>query len=305
MPEPKEIHVDAILTNIAVQYRNKAFVADEILPVLPVQKKSDKFYIYNKPDRFSIHPTVLAPKAEANEVDWSISTDTYSCTNHALRDLVTAEEEANADSPITPRIDTVEYLTDIMLLAREKRVRDTLYAGLSYDTPTTKWNAEGSDPIKDIETAKESMFLDPNIIVIPRAVFAVLKNHQKIVDRVKYSQRGVITPDLLAELFEVDRVVIAVSRYNSAKPGKTPVYEDVWGKDVYLAYVDPRPGAKKVTLGHTFRWNIPGSREGWSVRTWDEPRRGIRGGTMIQVEHSDDERIVCPDAGYVLRATIS
>jgi hypothetical protein len=306
MPEPKDVHQDAILTNIAVQYRNASFIADEVLPVLLVNKKSDKFYIYNKPDRFNIHPTVLAPKAEANEVDWGLTEGTYSCTNHALRDLVTREEEDNADSPITPRIDTVEFLTDIILLAREKRVADLLMGDntpLGMDSVDTPWDSTG-DPVADIEAAKKNMFLDPNTIVIPRSVFSALKGNKAIIDRIKYSVNKVVTPELLAELFEVERVLVATSRYNSAKPGQAPVYQSVWPDRVLLAYITA-PGVKKITLGQTFRWNLPGSNQGWSVRAWDEPKRGIRGGTMIQVEHSDDEKVICADAGYVLSGVLT
>ena len=41
MPSLNQLHVDEALTQISIAYRNQAFVAEEVLPVVPVQKKND------------------------------------------------------------------------------------------------------------------------------------------------------------------------------------------------------------------------------------------------------------------------
>ena len=38
MPQVKEIHTDAILTNMSVMFRNAMFVADKVVPPVPVKK---------------------------------------------------------------------------------------------------------------------------------------------------------------------------------------------------------------------------------------------------------------------------
>ena len=56
MPQPSlnQVHVDAILTNISVAYMQKAenFIADKVFPAVPVDKKSNLFFKYNKNDWF-------------------------------------------------------------------------------------------------------------------------------------------------------------------------------------------------------------------------------------------------------------
>lgn len=59
MPEPENVHKDQILTNISVQYRNADYVGTELMPIVPVKKKSDIYYVYDsKADRFRIPKTL-------------------------------------------------------------------------------------------------------------------------------------------------------------------------------------------------------------------------------------------------------
>ena len=54
MPQPtlNDSHVDAILTNISVAYMQKQenFIAEKVFPNIPVDKKSDKYFVYTKND---------------------------------------------------------------------------------------------------------------------------------------------------------------------------------------------------------------------------------------------------------------
>jgi len=89
MLDINQVHVDAALSNISVMFKNAAFVAEQVLPVLQVQKESDKFYKYNKQDAFRLPDTIRADGAEANEASLAISTDNYAVVEHALKDIVT------------------------------------------------------------------------------------------------------------------------------------------------------------------------------------------------------------------------
>ena len=58
MPEVSQVHIDATLTNLSVAYRNPAFIADELAPVVNVKKQFDRYFIYD-----SAPPTTGAPRA--------------------------------------------------------------------------------------------------------------------------------------------------------------------------------------------------------------------------------------------------
>ena len=52
MPEPKDLHVDSILSNFSVQYRNEDFIWRQVSPPVMVNKRSDKYFKYAKEDSF-------------------------------------------------------------------------------------------------------------------------------------------------------------------------------------------------------------------------------------------------------------
>ena len=304
MPELANVHTDAILSNISEKYSNAAFVGLQLLPVVPVKKESDKYYKYDsKADRFRIPQTLRAPKTESKTVDWKVTTGTYQCEEHALNDLIDDREKDNADKPLNLEVDTVEFLTDIIELAQEKRIVDILTgAGMTHNiTISTKWSDyTNSDPIRDIEVGKQDVhgriFRNPNTLLLGVEVYNILKHHPDILDRIKYVQKGIVTAELMANLFEVDKVIIGAAGYNTKKEGQTAIYGYLWGKYAILAYVEKAPGIKKFSLGYTFKVGK------------NKVRRA-----RIEVRHSNwfepsmivDEKLVAVDCSYLMKACIT
>jgi hypothetical protein len=298
--EPNSPAVNPILTNIATQYRNASFIADAIMPSIPVVNKSGRYLAYTKPDRFTVRDTTLAPKAEAKEVEMTASEATYACKGYALKDFVSDDEVNNSPSPLSPQSDTVEFLQDLVQLDREKRVVDLLAANVPGANAGAKWNVAGTDVIGDINTAIANCFAPPNTVIMSYDVLLALDKNTGIMDRIKYSQMGVLTEELLAKLFKVDRVIIGKSKYNTAKRGQTPAYTQVWSDNVYVAYIAPRVTPRTLTLGATFAETLYGS-QWWRVRSWREEKRGLGGGNEIQVEASLDEKLIAADVAYAIK----
>jgi len=308
MPELQNVHKDTILTNISVMYRNAAYVGTEIMPIVPVKKKSDIYYIYtSKADRFRIPKTLRAPKTESRTVDWTVDTDGYVCDEHALNDLIDDIERDNADKPLNLQVDTVEFLTDILQLSLEMRIKDMLELKLTAVAPTSgAWEdytttGEGeTNPIADIEVGKAAIhakiFKEPNVLLLGKAVFEILKHHPKILERIKYSQKAVLTTDLMAELFGIEKVIVGKAGYNSAKEGKTEVLSYLWGKNAILAYVEPRPGIKKFSLGYVFQ-----SQKFQTRRA----RIEVKHSDWFEVGNIETEKIVCADCGYRIHPAIT
>ena len=295
MPELENVHTDAILTNISIQYRNAAYIGTQLMPIVPVKKRSDIYYIYDsKADRFRIPKTLRAPKSESRTVDWKVTEGQYSCDEHALNDLIDDIERDNADKPLNLEVDTVEFLTDIIQLSLEMRIKTVVTAALTGHTPTTKWSTPAtSDPIGDVETGKAAIhaviFKEPNVLLLGKSVYDVLKHHPDILDRIKYVQKGVVTAELLASIFEVDKVIIGAAGYNTAKEGKAASYSYLWGKNAILAYVEPKPGIKKFSLGYTFQ-----SKKFQTRRARIETRHS----DWFEVGQIEIEKIVAAACGY-------
>ena len=295
MPGPENVHTDKILTNISIQYRNAAYVGTQLMPIVPVKKKSDIYYIYDsKGTRFRIPQTLRAPKTESKTVDWKVTSDGYNCKEYALNDLIDDIERDNADKPLNLEVDTVEFLTDIIQLGLEMRIKTVVTAALSGHTPETKWSTPAtSDPIGDVETGKAAIhaviFKEPNVLLLGKPVYDILKHHPDILERIKYVQKGVVTAELLASVFEVEKVIIGKAGYNTAKEGKATSLSYLWGKNAILAYVEPRPGIKKFSLGYTFQ-----SKKFQTRRARIETKHS----DWFEVGDIETEKMICTSCGY-------
>jgi hypothetical protein len=169
------------------------------------------------------------------------------------------------------------------------------------------WSDANSAPINDIEAARaeviEACQTLPNTLVLPYEVFVKLRIHPAILANLQYTHSGVPTVEILAQIFDVERVLVPRAVQNVAYPGQSPAMAYVWGKHAFLAYVPPRAGLKTLAFALTFSWNnAPGAIHGRCVENW---RDDTRKGTMIRVQRYYDQKIVCRDAIYVWKNAVA
>jgi hypothetical protein len=272
-PTPGDVHVNRPLTNISIAYLQgqTRFVSAEVFPVVPVQKQSDRYFVYDKGDLMRDEAKPRAPGTESAGMDYDIdNTPTYSCTKYALHKDVDDDTAANADAPLRPEQDAAEILTDKLLIKRDATFVANYFVTGVWDTDWDgvtgvpganeflQWQETGSDPIADIDNAKEAVSaltgFDPNVIVMGKAVFNAVKNHTAVIDRIKYTQRGIVTEEILAALFGVQKVVVPGAVSNTAAKGATDVIARLFGKHVLVAYRPERPAIMKPSAGYCFSW---------------------------------------------------
>ncbi|OJW18785.1 MAG: hypothetical protein BGO51_15555 [Rhodospirillales bacterium 69-11] len=209
-----------------------------------------------------------------------------------------------------PMVDATENVTEMHMVARENELAAALTdtAVLTQNTTlsgTSQWSDySNSNPISDVRTAKqtihESIYVDPNVLVLGKQVYDKLVDHPAVIERVKYSQLGIASPDLLARLFDVERVIIAAAGKNTAAEGQTDSMSYIWGKNAILAYINPRIGQKTITLGRTYQWK---QRQAERLRGTDEEDRK---GTYIRVgNHYYDMNLVSASAGYLVKNVVA
>jgi hypothetical protein len=44
-PTVNDVHIDGPLANISIAYKNAGYIADQVFPIVTVQKKSDKYFV--------------------------------------------------------------------------------------------------------------------------------------------------------------------------------------------------------------------------------------------------------------------
>lgn len=319
MPQPtsNQVHVDAILTNISVAYMQRAenFIADKVFPVVPVDKQSDKYFVYTKNDWFRDEAEVRTDGTESVGSGYNIATDTYYADVFAIHKDIGDQTRANADAPINVDREAAEFVTQRLLQRREQQfVSDFMSTGVWANdvagvaaSPTTgetiQWSDyTNSDPIEDIEEGKSDILsvtgFEANTLVLGYDVFRVLKHHPDLVDRIKYTSSQTITEDMLARMFDIERVLVSKSVKATNAEGATGAYDFSVGKTALLCHVAPSPGLLTPSAGYTMQWTGVSGGLGLTIGTSSFRLESLKA-TRVEAELAFDNKVVASDLGYL------
>ncbi len=305
-------YLDQPLNNISVGYRNDDYFAERLFPITPVKKQSGRYWVFGK-ERFRQYETIRHAKAEAREIaPWGLSNSPYLCDDHSLKDAISDEERANADGTDL-EINTTEYLTDAILLDLEIRVKNlVLGAGSSVPSTTLSGTSQwsdyvNSDPIAAVETQKtvikKAIALVPNTLLVSYPVYAVLRQHPRIIDRFKYTMVGLLQADHLKSAFDVDNFWVAGAEFDTANEGQAPSLDFVWSKNALLAFVPDAPQKRMPALGYTFRWLFGAPDLGGTLTK--RYRVENRTADVIEVHRYDDIQVVASAAGLAFLSAVA
>ena len=312
----RDLHIDVPLSNMVIGYEPSGFIVQDIFPTVPVQKQSDKYYTWTKGDFFRIPNTLRSPKTKGRTVELSVSSNSYFADNYALVHQESYEDMANSDTILASREKRVRALKSLLTLDWENRVASQITSGSNLGSYTTlsgtgQWSDyTNSDPVSDVETGKSSIRSTtgktPNTMILGYDVYRKLIHHPGLIDRIKYVQKGLVTPELLAAVFDVDRVLVGKSIKNTGSEGLADSFTDVWGKNVVLAYVTSSPDTTGTdpSLGYSFQWNsaMLGGMP-WAAEIWDDPDGGNFENRRVQ--YYQDEKITAPELGYLIAAAVA
>ncbi len=325
MPQPtqSQVHVDAILTNISVAYMQRAenFIADKVFPVVPVDKQSDKYFVYEKNDWLRDEAQVRTDGTESVGSGYNIATATYYADVYAIHKDIGDQTRANADAPINVDREAAEFVTHRLLTRREiqfnndfmttgKWASDVTGVAASPTTgQTIQWSDyTNSDPINDIEAGKAGILsvtgLEANTLVLGYDVFRQLKNHPDLVDRIKYTSSQTITEDMLARMFDIERVLVSKSIKATNREGATGAYSFTTGKTALLAHVAPNPGVLTPSAGYTFSWTGVSQGMGLTIGTSSFRLESLRA-TRVEAELAFDNKVVASDLGYFWNSIVA
>ena len=320
-----DAHTDSRLTDFATSYKNEAFIADAIAPVVLVDKPSDK---YTTRSRIDVNTTTLdkiGPRGRSNEVSYDVSTGTYLCEDRGLHGVVPKKLLATADAPIEPDEWATANVMRKLMLNREKRVADLVmtqanWASGQYATMGAYWSNETSGtPLSDINTGLEAIPSDGDdsdlIFVCSLPVWNALRKHPQMLGlrgggRQEGGQLGM---EEFAQYIGVDRVFVSNMRYSTTNEGQTASYSRIWSSTKAALVKVPRviAGADLELFCCTFRQksaaleNVTEDNRGIVTRKWHDPSQGIGGSDIVQVEFSDDEKVVQNDMGYLFEGVLA
>jgi hypothetical protein len=315
MPQPSagDVHVNGPLTNLSVAIMQDAsgFIADKVFPTVPVAKQSDLFYVYTKEDFLRDEARVRAPGTASAGGGFTVSTSSYSCVVEAYHKDVDDQVRTNSDSVLQLDRAATEFVTQKMLIRRERKWATAFFGTGIWGTditPGTLWSAASSTPRKDVETGKTAILkvtgFKPNTMVLGAEVYAALRSNAEVVDQFKYTSANSIDSQMLKGYFDVENILIMNSVYTSSAEGAgTQTTTFVGGKHALLCYAAPAPSLMTPSAGYTFSWTgFTGSVNGVRVKRF---RMEEYASDRIEMEHSYDMKAVVPSLGYFFGSVVS
>ncbi len=297
--------VDPILTSHAIGHQEPTFTGHELFPYVEVTLHGGKIVDFEDHLTEQIE-TLRAPGADAAEVQVRYGKRTYALETHGLDAVV--PREVHNDAMNVPSVDLASAAVNRALKPVQRNI-EIAQAAMAQDannyaashklalTGTNKWDKPDIDPTEDIIRAINAIELDcggTHIVVhLGVEVMNALRTNQAISEKIKHTERSIVTEELLASLWGVAKVVCGKSlkKVNGVR-------QRIWGKHVVVAHVPASPVQDEPSFGYTFRLRgtptveMPYYRK--KNRAWVYP-----------VDSDTDTQLLMPEAGYLIQNAVA
>ncbi len=308
----KDMHVDKVLSQMAMGYRPDGFIADMIFPTVRVDKQSDIYLEFDRGRRLRRQDTRRTPGVEAHRVNQDMGSATYYARNYALKAAVTLEDKANADPAYVRTLinGRVELIMDDLMLDKEMRiaalVNNTSNVGSS-SAVSSAWDGAGdvlANMNQAIDNIRYSNGIKPNIVVMGPEAWDSARRDATVRNLIFGTNNGggYASETAFADLLGIDKLLIAGSFKNTGDEGQNESIASVWGDNVFVGYNAPSPTIERPSFGYDFRWvgnglpDMAVERHPYNSRTKSEE---------VEVGYHSDEKITGASYGFLLTAVNS
>lgn len=321
-PTASQAHIDRPLTEISIAYIQDQddFIADKVFKPVKTDKQSNLYYIFKK--EYFLQGGDELQVSEGSQTlgsGFGLETGSYICKVYGFHYKISDELRANADEGVNLDVTAVELVTSRILVTKEKVFADTAFVASAWtnnltgaatavaNTNFVNWDAATSTPIQDIRNArmkvKKSTGFAPNEAVMSEQVFEVLIQHPTIIDRYKYTTNNVITVEMLAKLFDLDKIHIAkaIGVVDGAVEGNVQAddYDWIMKNGVLLLYVPKSASIMQPAAGYGFYWtSLAGagsSDRGVAVKTY---RMEHLRSDFVEALSAFEYKVVSQDLGF-------
>jgi len=240
--------INPVLTQVARGYTNQEFVGNRLFPIVPVAQRGGTIIQFGK-EQFILRETRRSPGGSTAKANFQYEGALYALRQHALSGTVPIElmEDASAVPGIDLGKIAVNNTMEIIRLRLEVEQATLALNATNYGvnnkvtlSGTSQWSHASSKPAQDIRIGREAIRSlvgrYPNLLTLSASVYAGLQENPSILERFKYTSRDSVTTDMLANLFDVDEVVVGKAVYANPVTGD---FSDVWGNDAVLSFSAP------------------------------------------------------------------
>lgn len=314
---PENVHIDRPLSNLmSIAFADtEEYIADLVMPVFGVNKRSDIYYELDKGDWLRVNDDVRAPGARSKKVGWSVNSQGFVVRDYGLLEEHALETIENADDVIQVKENSFLHLTNQLMMLREIRVATIVMSAGNVGSGVTlsgtdQWTDPNlSDPIGDINSAiayfEQNVGVPPNKVVTTPRVLRIARTHPDLLDMYKYGRSGALKNEELADVFQVEEILVGHGIKENALEGGTSSITNIWEDNILFAHIEPARGLRTKTLGLQLRWNRPET-AGLPLVVQEQMKdmAGDHHTWITEARYAQDEVIIAPEFGYVIQDPI-
>jgi len=255
-------------------------------------------------------------RSSPNERDFSTSQETAQVNSYAIMSIVPQDDVVDARSKTT-NLDPINHAAES--IARElwrlrlKRIMDLYRAtssyasGNVYDVPAGEKLGTTTNWVKLLLEQRDKMLLPPNVLIVSnRETWTALRTNSSIVEAIKLTGAGktdavgTVAEQAVAELFEVERVIVCRNLVNTTKKivGQSQTKGAISTDNfIALALLDPI-SRLEGTVPSFIMTAVYRPLQAFTVF---DPLVGVEGATKIKVAWRGKEVIKSKQAGFLLQ----
>lgn len=291
------------------------FIGARCLPPIEVALQATEFGKSPLADLLKKRNTAHASGAPYSRNIGRFDKASYATEEHGHEEIVPARDERIYGNIFDAEMAAAARARDAVMRSLEVRIKELLFntttwTGSSLATTVgTSWATVASaTPIADVEAAARKVYagsgLWPNALIISRTTFRNLRLCAEIIARIASSGAGNptkasdITAAMLAQVFDLDMVLVGGGSDNTANENQTPVVSEIWGTGyAMVARVAKTSDIREPCVGRVFHWSEDGSNIGGAMEHYfDEQSRSH----IIRCRCETDEVVLYPEAAHLL-----
>jgi len=242
------------------------FIGLSVMPIFPVSEYSAEYPVIPKEALFNLLETARNAKGGYNRGEEEFESGFYKTVEKGLERKKDDRFVKIYGSMFNYEVVISNILMMNILRSQEYRVAAKIFNATNFTAhnATTAWStAASADPRSDVETGKETLRASgivADTLVLNYTAFQDLKLCDDIQEKVyqifpEAAKTGNISVEHLRTYFDVPKLYVAGSMYNTARRGQDASLSDIWGSQYCMLCKTADGDITEPCIGRTFKWN--------------------------------------------------
>ena len=270
---PRDLRVDTLLTNILVGFVQQSYINDRVFPVVGVNEQTGLIPRFKRSHWYRNSAHKRAPGTASRGGSWDVDTNLpYNAERISFRDELPDDYVRNAADVYQVEQTSVGFVRNMIELRKEIDLAEAIFTTSVWaddengagNADFTQWSSlASSNPLIDIATYEDEIETrigtEGRTLLMGKQVWNSLRWNPVMLDAIKWTQRGVLTLDLVASLLDVDEIIVGRSMKTDSPEGTAEAsvtYDRIWGKHALLYYKTNAPAINSPAAGYTLTWNV-------------------------------------------------